>query len=40
MIAVAVVLENGEAGAKRAQQMEQQWARWDPGVPLPVLHTE
>ena len=40
VIAVTVVLENGEAGDKRAQQMEQQWARWDRGVPLRVLHTE
>lgn len=40
VIAVTVVLENGEAGDKRAQQMEKQWARWDPGVPLRVLHTE
>ena len=30
VIAVTVVLENGEAGDKRAQQMEQQWARWHP----------
>ena len=40
VIAVTVVLENGEAGAKRAQQMKQQWTRWDPGVPLQVPHTE
>ena len=40
VIAVTVVLENGEESDKRAQQMKQQWARWDPGVPLQVLHTE
>jgi len=38
VIAVTVVLEDGEAGERRAQQMEQRWARWDPGVPLRILH--
>ena len=38
VIAVTVVLENGEAGDKRAQQMEQQWARWDPGATAGPTH--
>jgi len=38
--AVTVVLENGEESESRARQMQQQWASWDPGVPLQVLHTE
>ena len=27
-------------GSRRARLLREQWARWDPGVPLQVLHTE
>jgi len=40
VIAVTVVLEDAAGSTARASGIEQQWARWDPGVPLRVLHTE
>jgi amino acid transporter len=39
VIAVMVV-EETDGSAERAQHAQQQWAQWDPGVPLTVLHTE
>jgi amino acid transporter len=39
-IAVTVILETGDAGDHWANEFVQQWARWDPGVPLQVLRTE
>jgi amino acid transporter len=38
--AVSVVLDQGDEGEKAAQTLEQEWARWHPGVPLQILHTE
>ncbi len=38
--AVSVVVEDGEAGAARERDLKAQWARWNPGVPLTVLHTD
>ncbi|HEX7268331.1 MAG TPA: hypothetical protein VF256_13000, partial [Streptosporangiaceae bacterium] len=40
VIAVTVALEDPAGSSARAREMERQWARWDPGVPLRVLHTE
>ena len=40
MIAVTVVLEDADGSTGRGRELEQEWARWDPGVPLQVLHTE
>jgi len=40
VVAVSVVLDSGDEGADRAQVLEADWATWDPGVPLRVLHTE
>ena len=40
VIAVTVVLEDADGSTGRGQEIEQQWARWDPGVPLRVLNTE
>jgi hypothetical protein len=40
VIAVTVVLEDADGSTGRGRELEQQWARWDPGVPLQVLHTE
>ena len=39
-IAVTVVLQTGEDGDRWADDFVQQWARWDPGVPLRVLRTD
>jgi amino acid transporter len=38
--AVSVVLDTGDPGDQRARRMEEEWARWDPGVSLDVLQTE
>jgi hypothetical protein len=40
VIAVTVALEDPAGSSARAREIERQWARWDPGVPLRVLHTE
>ena len=40
VIAVTVVLEDADGSTGRGGEIEQQWARWDPGVPLRVLNTE
>ena len=40
VIAVTVVLEDADGSTGRGRELEQQWARWNPGVPLRVLHTE
>ncbi len=40
VIAVTVVLEDADGSTGRGREMEQRWARWNPGVPLQVLHTE
>jgi amino acid transporter len=37
VVAVTVV---HDADTTSASELQQQWARWDPGVPLRVLHTE
>jgi len=43
VIAVRVVVEQGEdeeAAPETDRQMQDEWGRWAPGVPLQVLHTE
>ena len=40
VIAVTVVLDDGGEAEARARLLEQDWATWDPGVPLRVLHTD
>ena len=40
VIAVTVVLEDADGSTGRGRELEQEWARWDPGVPLHVLNTE
>ncbi|HYA50549.1 MAG TPA: amino acid permease, partial [Streptosporangiaceae bacterium] len=40
VVAVTVVLEDADGSTGRGRELEQQWARWNPGVPLRVLHTE
>jgi amino acid transporter len=39
VLAVTVVLDGGDQD-EGASQLEAEWADWDPGVPLRVLHTE
>ncbi len=38
--AVSVMLDQGDPGDEDARRLEEEWARWDPGVPLHVLRTE
>jgi hypothetical protein len=40
VIAVTVVLEDADGSTGQGRELEQQWARWNPGVPLRVLNTE
>ena len=40
VIAVTVVLEDADGSTGRGRELEQEWARWNPGVPLQVLNTE
>ena len=40
VMAVTVVLDDGGESEDRARTLEQDWATWDPGVPLQVLHTD
>lgn len=40
VIAVSVVLDQGEDGQREADTLEREWAEWNPGVPLRILHTE
>ena len=40
MVAVSVVLDQEGDEGDGQSPLEQQWAAWDPGVPLRVLHTE
>jgi amino acid transporter len=40
VVAVHVVVEDAGESAGWDRELQQQWARWNPGVPLRVLHTE
>jgi amino acid transporter len=40
VVAVSVVIDQGDDGTRTAQELEAEWAAWDPGVPLRILHTE
>ena len=40
VIAVSVVLDQGEGSQRAAQALEREWLLWNPGVPLRLLHTE
>jgi len=40
VVAVTVVHEREGEDSARQRELESQWARWDPGVPLRVLRTE
>jgi hypothetical protein len=38
--AVSVVIDSGDDSQRQEQELEREWAEWDPGVPLRILHTE
>jgi amino acid transporter len=40
VVAVRVVLEEGEQAEEEAARIQEEWDAWDPGVPLHVLLTE
>ncbi|HEY3810740.1 MAG TPA: amino acid permease, partial [Acidimicrobiales bacterium] len=40
VLAVHVALESGDEGDAQKTSVEQEWADWNPGVPLRVLRTE
>jgi amino acid transporter len=40
VIAVSVVIDQGDEGRNSEQSLEQEWSQWDTGVPLRILHTE
>jgi len=40
VVAVTVVPEDGGDNAGRGRQVAEEWAAWNPGAPLRVLHTE
>jgi amino acid transporter len=40
VVAVSVVIDQGEEGHDAAQALEDEWERWHPGVPLQILSTE
>jgi hypothetical protein len=40
VMAVYVAIDQGYYGENAAQTLEEEWARWDPGVPLRILPTE
>ncbi|HXX90304.1 MAG TPA: APC family permease [Acidimicrobiales bacterium] len=40
VIAVTVMLHVDAEGERQARHLQELWERWDPGVPLRVLHTE
>jgi amino acid transporter len=38
--AISVALEQGDGDDSETRSLEQEWASWDPGVPLKILRTE
>ncbi len=40
VVAVSVVVDQGEDSEHAAETLEREWSAWDPGVPLRILHTE
>jgi amino acid transporter len=40
VIAVSVVVDQGEDSQRAAEALEREWSVWDPGVPLRILHTD
>jgi amino acid transporter len=40
VVAISVVLDQGDEGRNAAEELERTWAEWNPGPPLRILHTE
>jgi amino acid transporter len=40
VIAISVVIDQGDDGEREAQSLRQAWEAWDPGVALEIVHTE
>jgi hypothetical protein len=40
VLAVHVVVDDTGQNPERDHELHEQWARWNPGVPLRILHTE
>jgi amino acid transporter len=40
VIAVSVVTDADSQDPERAERLQEQWAQWNPGPPLQILHTE
>ena len=40
VIAVSVMIDQGDDGEHKVQELEREWAEWNPGVSLRILHTE
>ena len=40
VVAVSVVIDQGDDSQQVAQALEREWSVWDPGVPLRILYTE
>jgi amino acid transporter len=40
VVAVTVVLRGGDDASRDGDRLRRHWRRWDPGVPLEVLHTD
>jgi hypothetical protein len=40
VIAISVVIDQGDEGKRVAESLRAAWREWDPGVALQILHTE
>jgi hypothetical protein len=40
VIAISVIIDNAEANQQRESTLSDEWAQWNPGVPLQLLHTD
>ena len=40
VIAISVVIDQGDEGERAEAELRQAWDEWDPGVALEILHTE
>jgi amino acid transporter len=40
VIAISVIIDNADANQQRESTLSDEWAQWNPGVPLKLLHTD
>jgi amino acid transporter len=40
VIAISVIIDNADANQQRESTLSDEWAQWNPGVPLQLLHTD